>query len=254
MEVRLWALTSALAWGSCVLLWWRPAPLTRLRVGGVPDGLSMPRLLRPRPGALSGRVRGIVGIGVGLVAFLWTEPAGLALAGLAAGVAGASSTIALGHLEPASAVRTRERLLADLPQALHLLAACVGAGLPLRVGLRSVSAAMGGPVAAELDRVSALVAVGVAEPDAWLTLRDHPVLGSVARDVARAVDSGTAIQGALVRRAAELQADHRAAVEAKARAVGVRTVLPLSLCFLPAFFLLGIVPVVAGMLLPVLQP
>jgi len=37
-----------------------------------------------------------------------------------------------------------------------------------------------------------------------------------------------------------------AALEARARAAGVRSVAPLALCFLPAYLLVGVVPVVAG--------
>ena len=58
----------------------------------------------------------------------------------------------------------------------------------------------------------------------------------------------------LSHRANEIQSERRAAVEARAKAVGVRTVIPLGLCFLPAFLLLGIVPVVAGLLGLVLLP
>jgi pilus assembly protein TadC len=38
----------------------------------------------------------------------------------------------------------------------------------------------------------------------------------------------------------------QAAIEASAKAVGVRCVLPLVLCFLPAFLLLGIIPTVVS--------
>ena len=90
--------------------------------------------------------------------------------------------------------------------------------------------------------------------DAWLSLGKHPVVGPLARDLARAVDSGAAVQTVLSRRGNEIQSERRAAVEARAKAVGVRTVIPLGLCFLPAFLLLGIVPVVAGLLGLVLLP
>ncbi len=46
--------------------------------------------------------------------------------------------------------------------------------------------------------------------------------------------------------AAALRKTHVAAVEARARAAGVRSVAPLALCFLPAYLLVGVVPVVAG--------
>ena len=47
--------------------------------------------------------------------------------------------------------------------------------------------------------------------------------------------------------AAELAARARADVEDRARRVGVRAAVPLGLCLLPAFLLIGIVPVVAGL-------
>jgi hypothetical protein len=50
------------------------------------------------------------------------------------------------------------------------------------------------------------------------------------------------------RLADELQADQRALVEDRARRVGVLAALPLGVCLLPAFMLLGIVPTVAAML------
>jgi hypothetical protein len=37
-------------------------------------------------------------------------------------------------------------------------------------------------------------------------------------------------------------------VEERARTVGVRAALPLGLCLLPSFLLLGIVPLVVGLL------
>ena len=55
----------------------------------------------------------------------------------------------------------------------------------------------------------------------------------------------------MARLAVDLRRGARARVEARARAVGVRAALPLGLCLLPAFVLLGVVPLVAGSL-PVL--
>ena len=50
------------------------------------------------------------------------------------------------------------------------------------------------------------------------------------------------------RLAADLARRARADVEDRARAVGVKAALPLGLCLLPAFVLVGIVPLVAGLL------
>jgi hypothetical protein len=43
-----------------------------------------------------------------------------------------------------------------------------------------------------------------------------------------------------------------AAAEERARSVGVRAALPLGLCLLPAFVLLAVVPIAAGLLEPLL--
>jgi pilus assembly protein TadC len=53
---------------------------------------------------------------------------------------------------------------------------------------------------------------------------------------------------AVERLADELARSARAEVEDRARAVGVKAALPLGLCLLPAFLLLGIAPLVAGLL------
>jgi len=42
--------------------------------------------------------------------------------------------------------------------------------------------------------------------------------------------------------------ESRDAAVKSARTVGVRSVIPLMVCFLPAFFLIGVVPIVAGLL------
>jgi hypothetical protein len=48
--------------------------------------------------------------------------------------------------------------------------------------------------------------------------------------------------------AADLRAARAASADGTARRVGVLAVLPLGLCFLPAFLLTGVVPVVVAVL------
>jgi pilus assembly protein TadC len=50
------------------------------------------------------------------------------------------------------------------------------------------------------------------------------------------------------RLADELARSARAEVEDRARAVGVKAAVPLGLCLLPSFLLIGVVPLVAGLL------
>jgi Flp pilus assembly protein TadB len=162
------------------------------------------------------------------------------------------ATVLLGLLEPRAVRLRRERLIADAPQALDLLAVCLAAGMPVRLAGRMVVEAFDGPVAEDLGRVLALADLGVAESEAWRTLVPHPQLGRAASDLSRCVDSGTLMVEALGRHAAAAREARRTALVVRARSVGVRSVLPLMTCFLPAFLLLGVVPTVVSALVAAL--
>ena len=75
-----------------------------------------------------------------------------------------------------------------------------------------------------------------------------PVLVAVTIGLVWLLAVGAAQVRTVERLADELAASARADVEDRARAVGVKAAVPLGLCLLPAFVLLGVVPLVAGML------
>jgi pilus assembly protein TadC len=154
--------------------------------------------------------------------------------------------IALGWVEPARSRRRRRQLLMDVPQALELLASCLAAGLPLRAATAAVVSAYTGPVREDLSTVLRLIDLGVSEVDAWRTLRRHPELGSAAVDLARSAQWGTMLVETLNHHARAARQRRQAVPQVAARAVGVRSVLPLMMCFLPAFLLIGIVPAVVS--------
>ena len=62
------------------------------------------------------------------------------------------------------------------------------------------------------------------------------------------MESGASVADALHRLAEDLRVTQRAALEARARSVGVKAALPLGVCLLPAFILVGVVPLVVGSL------
>lgn len=143
--------------------------------------------------------------------------------------------------------RAREEALrASVAQACDLLAVCLDAGRPPRAALRVVAAELGGPVGEEFGLVLQRIDLGMAESQAWATLGGVPGYREVARDAARSVRSGLGLAAAL----REHARDHRRAAHARAlvaaRSAGVKGVLPLMLCFLPAFVCLGVVPVFGG--------
>jgi Flp pilus assembly protein TadB len=158
------------------------------------------------------------------------------------------AAVLLGRLEPSSARRRREELISDTPQALELMATALAAGMPVRLAGRAVADAFDSAVGEDLGRVLALVDLGASDTEAWRTLHDHPQLGPAAQDLSRSIESGTMMVDALRRHAAAAREARRAGQVIRARSVGVRSVLPLMICFIPAFLLLGVVPTVVSSL------
>lgn len=154
--------------------------------------------------------------------------------------------VVLGRTEDPSAVRRREQLARDLPIAVDLFASCLDAGASPDPALLSVSHALGGPVAEELLVVHHRLVVGVDPAAVWRSVASHPQLGPLGRAVGRAQETGAPVSDAVRRLAVELRARARAEVETRARSIEVKAAAPLGLCLLPAFVLLGVVPMVAG--------
>lgn len=175
----------------------------------------------------------------------WVLLGGLAGVGLGL-VAGGVCWWFTGRLEPVAVRRRRERLAAAVPQVVDLMAACLGAGLSPPAALEHVAGAIGAPAADELAAVSARLRLGVDPATVWRDLARHPQLGGLGRALARAVESGASVAEAMQRLSEDLRRTARSDVESRARAVGVKAAVPLGLCLLPAFVLVGVVPLVAG--------
>lgn len=172
------------------------------------------------------------------------------LGGVTGALTGLGVVVAAGRLlgrREASQQKARRRALAaDLPLAADLLAACLRAGQPPDRALGVVADALDGPLGSELGVVAANLRMGADPSAAWADLRAEPVLAPLARAMARSADSGAPVAAWLDDLADDARRAARMHAVQNARTVGVRAVLPLGLCFLPAFVLLGVVPVVAG--------
>lgn len=218
----------------------------------VPSRPAMPRRSPRRPVAGAGLApgtgppRGLRLLVTGAVAAGVLVLLGHLLGVLLAAVAGGVAWHVAGRLESPAARRRRERLRADLPLVVDLMSACLAVGLAPSAALRRVAAALEGPATAELDGVLARLDFGVDPATAWRDLGSHPELGALGRCVARSVESGASVAEAMSRLADDLRRDARARVEERARSVGVRAAVPLGVCLLPAFLLVGVVPLVAG--------
>ncbi|TDC03663.1 type II secretion system F family protein [Actinomadura bangladeshensis] len=180
------------------------------------------------------------------------------LGGLAGAVAGGLAAVAVwfsfGRVGSAERRRRRARLVADLPVAVDLLAACLRGGAPWQDAVAAVADAVGGPLGDELRAVSVQIRLGADPAEAWLALTREPMLAPLARAAVRAASTGSALAPSLSRLARDQRRTARAAAAARARAAGIRALAPLGLCFLPAFILLGVVPAVAGIASTILVP
>lgn len=164
------------------------------------------------------------------------------------GIAGAVTWGTLTRSEDPRVRRDRERARRDLAHLVGLLASALRSGAPPDQSLAVVRAALPGAATARLDGAQRLLDLGAAPEQAWAELAADPVLAPLGRVLTRSSESGAPVAPALERLADELGEQARAGVEDRARAVGVRAAVPLGLCLLPSFLLLGVVPVVAGLL------
>ncbi|WP_327033176.1 type II secretion system F family protein [Micromonospora ureilytica] len=156
--------------------------------------------------------------------------------------------VLLRRIEPPAVRKRRQREAADLPLAADLLAAAMRAGAPVDRSVLAVAEALDGPLADRLVRVGRTLLLGGGPAEAWSALDGVPGAERLTPAALRSANSGAALAGALTRLADDLRADRATAAEASARRAGVLIVLPLGLCFLPAFILAGLVPVIVAVL------
>ena len=197
-------------------------------------GHRRPRDLR-RPAAV------LAGVAAGLFVEGWV--------GVACGVVVAVVVDrAVRRLEPAAVRAERTRCAADLPLAADLIAAALRAGAPVDRAVGAVADVLGGPLGERLARVGRSLRLGAEPTEAWEHLAEVSGADRLAAAAVRSSASGAALASALTRLADDLRADRAVALEVAARRAGVLIVLPLGLCFLPAFILAGLVPVIVAVL------
>lgn len=169
------------------------------------------------------------------------------LPGAALGVVVAVAvTVVLARLEPGASRRRRVALERQAPLVVDLVAACLASGAPLDRSLEVAAAAVGTPTSDILGRATASLRLGADPAAVWAEVASHEPLSGLARAVARSQQSGAPLSALLPRAAEQARAAHRVRAEARIRTAAVRLTAPLGLAFLPAFVLLGVVPVVAS--------
>lgn len=167
------------------------------------------------------------------------------MVGIIAGIgAAAVAPTAMNRLERRADLERRNLLRQQLPLACDLLAVAMVAGRPPQTAIAEIAVAMPDPAAAQLATVSDRMLLAADSTDAWDGI--DPELGEIGRAIQRSERSGTPVATVLSRTADERRRDLRAQIQHRIQRISVRTAAPLGLCFLPAFFLIGICPVLIG--------
>lgn len=191
-------------------------------------------------------VGGAVAALLGLAAAVWRAPLALRLRGLAhGGMAGRAQAGGRRRRAGGSRPRATPADPVDVVLVLELVEVAVAAGVAVPRALQAVGEAVGGVEGDALRRASAALVLGAPWEAAWGSAPER--LRVVAASLRPAWVAGAAPGGTLRAQAAALRRGRlRHAREAAGR-MGVHLVLPLGLCFLPAFVLLGLIPVMLSL-------
>lgn len=137
---------------------------------------------------------------------------------------------------------------AELALLADLILSALEAGAAPAQALEAATAALPGPANEPLARAVDRLRVGEDAARVWRDLAREPGVAPLATAFGRAHETGAAVGVVLARLADDLERERRFEAEVRARSVGVRAAVPLGVCLLPSFLLLGVVPLAAGLL------
>ncbi|MCW2605176.1 MAG: putative secreted protein [Pseudonocardiales bacterium] len=205
-----------------------------------------PSLLSPSLLIPAGRARGVRPVMAGALAATATLlllGSGSIVVAAAMGVAAAAATRAARRGTQAAAHSTELR---EAPLFLDVVASQLRAGAPVALALERAAPLAPASVADAVREVAGLVRLGAPPTAAWRPL-DDGVLGDLAVLARRSADSGVRLADQTRRLAVEMRQQSADRSQAAARRAGVWVMAPLGLCFLPAFFCLGVLPMILGL-------
>lgn len=185
---------------------------------------------------------------------LWGAPAGEGSGGLAR----AASTLSSRRARPLragavqdggeAAERGANCGVSSVPLLLELLGTALESGLTVRASLRLVAGVAEPGVREGLLQVAAGLEIGASWDDSWQGKLLRSELAQIHDALNLGALTGASVGPLLYAEAQQLRRSANRAAEKRAAALGVKLVLPLGLCALPAFMALGVVPVVMAMI------
>ncbi|WP_442544761.1 type II secretion system F family protein [Arthrobacter sp. KN11-1C] len=139
--------------------------------------------------------------------------------------------------------------LRNVPMILELVAAMLDSGAGLGRSLELIAGCASPQLSRSLRTVVAALEIGTDWETAWRSSGQQCAEARKLKDaLAFAALTGAPSSAILYAQAARLRREQFRMAEKRAAALGVKLVIPLGLCSLPAFICLGVVPVLLAML------
>lgn len=138
--------------------------------------------------------------------------------------------------------------VASVPLLLELLGTALDSGLTIQGALRAVADVATPGLQSQLLRVVAGLDIGASWQDSWEGHTAHADVAQIHDALSFGAITGASSAALLYAESKRLRKAASRHAEKRAAALGVKLVLPLGLCSLPAFIALGIVPVVMAMI------
>ena len=141
----------------------------------------------------------------------------------------------------------KEKIKADLPDALDLLAVSVEAGLGFDASLAKLNENMEGPLAQEFGLTLSEMRIGESRSEALKRLSDRvdaPELSAFTRAIIQADQLGTSLGRILRVQATDARLRRQAAAEERAMKAPIKMLFPTVLFIFPAMFLVILGPAI----------
>jgi tight adherence protein C len=200
------------------------------------------RTTSPQAFLASKAASGIAGLVLGIAVGASMSAAGAVVLGCILG--------AIGYILPAVIVTSRSRrrqadLVAELPDALDLLAVSVEAGLGFDGAIAKLTEHMHGPLTEEFELALGEMRVGESRSDALKKLAERagaPEIASFVRAIIQADQLGTSLGRILRVQATDTRLKRQAAAEERAMKAPIKMLFPTVAFIFPAMFIVVLGP------------
>jgi Flp pilus assembly protein TadB len=230
----------AAAFAAACVAWPRGTPGQRLlSLGASSEHPDRPREIRQHARLRSPGLRRVVAVAAVVAGIVVLGP----VLGAVAGAALAAVTLLMTPGPPSVDIDgAAVALVADL------VAGCLSAGTLVPDAVAAAAEGADGALGERCRGVATALRAGAPPEQAWADWLADPRLAPIARTAVRTAHSGAATAEELRRTAARLRVQRKAVLQQRVRQASVWVVVPLGLCFLPAFVLVAVVPLVIGLL------